>query len=357
MNVALIIPANVYFAPYVKIYTALLDKCGVIYDVISWDREGRKEEGIQFPFQLKRRNAISLCWGAFRFASFVKKCLNKTKYDRIIVFTSQSAIFLSHYLKRKYNKKYIFDYRDLSIEQKSIFRTPFRRVLKHSYANVVSSLAFVKYLPQEFKYILSHNFNVEEVRKALNSSSAMDVKSAEGAAIDVLTIGGIRDYESNVKVVEHLANVDNVTVRFVGKGSATPMLESFAKSINASNITFEGYYPKEKEKQYVNDCTFLNIFYPRRPSHDTALSNRFYNSLIYKRPMITTVDTLQGDFAIKYNVGIAIEDCIDLDVKMRLFLKNMDVELYVKNCNMLLKEFLADYDTWEGIVRKFVEVD
>lgn len=357
MKVALIIPANVYFAPYVKIYTKILDRFGVCYDIISWNREGRAEEGIQFSYQLKNRNPISLCWGSYCFASFVKKCLKKTKYERLVVFTSQSAIFLSRYLKRRYKGKYIFDYRDLSIEQKAVFHVPFNRVLKHSYINVVSSLAFVKYLPQNYNYILSHNFNVDEVRKALTTSQMKDLKSTDGGTIDVLTIGGIRDYESNVQVVEHLANVDNVTVRFVGKGCAAPMLERFAKSTNANNVTFEGYYPKEKEKQYINDCTFLNIFYPRKPSHDTALSNRFYNSLIYKRPMITTINTLQGDYASKYKVGIAIENCIDLDVKLRLFIKNMDVESYIKNCNLLLKEFLADYDTWENKVHEFIKVD
>lgn len=357
MRVALIIPSNVYFTPYVKIYTEVLDKFGVSYDVISWDREGRAEDCIQFSYQLKNRNPISLCWGLYRFASFVKKCLKKTKYERLVVFTSQSAIFLSHYLTTRYRGKYIFDYRDLSIEQKAVFRIPFNRVLKHSYINVVSSLAFVKYLPQNYHYILSHNFNIEEVRKALMTSQTMDVKSMDGGVIDVLTIGGIRDYESNVQVVEHLANVDNVTVRFVGKGSAAPMLERFAKSINANNVTFEGYYHKEKEKQYINDCTFLNIFYPRKPSHDTALSNRFYNSLIYKRPMITTINTLQGDYASKYKVGIAVENCIDLDAKLRLFIKKMDIESYINNCNTLLKTFLADYDTWENKVHKFIKVD
>lgn len=358
MRVGIVVPANISYAPYVSIYTKMLDNNNISYDIISWNREGLKEEGIQYPLQLASRNPIVLVLAYLRFSLFAKRHIKESKYDKLIIFTPQAAIFASRFLKIYYKDKYIFDYRDLSIEQKAFFKRPFVRVLKNSFMNVVSSPGFLKYLPSNYKYYLSHNFNVEELRLALESEDeSLNYIDESSSVIDVLTIGGIRDYESNVQVIEHLANIEGINMRFIGRGSAAPALEEYANSINATNISFEGFYPKEKEKTYVNDCTFLNIFYPRKPSHDTALSNRFYNSLIYKRPMITTMDTIQGDYASKYKVGIAIEDCRELDIQMRQFLNNMDVESYVNNCNMLLTEFLTDYNTWEGQIRKFLEID
>lgn len=83
-------------------------------------------------------------------------------------------------------------------------------------------------------------------------------------------------------------------------------------------MSFVGYYPKEKE--YVAEALFLNIFYSHKPSHNTAISNRFCNSLIYRKPMITTRGTIQGDYAEKYNVGVALDYCENLPEILRTYI-------------------------------------
>lgn len=353
MKIALVLPNNIWFCPFASIYSKLLEKLHIEYDIISWNRSGKEEEAIQYNVAPKSRNPIRLLLGYYRFASFVKKTIKKNGYDRLIVFTPQSAIFLSAFLEKEFRGKYIFDYRDLSLEQKSYFKGPFLKVLKNSFANVISSPGFKKYLPEGFDYILSHNFDVDVVRESLTKDIIINLDSS---LIDVLTIGGIRDYESNVQVIENLANVDGFSVRFVGKGPSGDALQKAAHSLKAQNVFFEGYYPKEREKQYVEGATFLNIFYPRKASHDTALSNRFYNSLIYAKPMITTAHTTQGDYAEAFKVGIALEDCNHLPTDLMNYLHSMNVSLYKENREKLLREFLVDYDNWESLVMQFLDM-
>ena len=49
MNVALILPGSIWYAPYVRIYTRILDKTNTDYSIISWNREGDdKPEGFQY---------------------------------------------------------------------------------------------------------------------------------------------------------------------------------------------------------------------------------------------------------------------------------------------------------------------
>lgn len=353
MKIALVLPNNVWFCPYAAIYSKLLDKLQIEYDIISWNRLGKEENAIQYNVNPNTRNPIKLLLAYYKFATFVKKTIKKNGYDRLIVFTPQSAIFLSAFLKKEFKGKYIFDYRDLSLEQKFYFKSPFLQVLKNSYANVISSPGFKKYLPEGFDYILSHNLDVDVVKESINKNItiALDNKN-----IDVLTIGGIRDYESNVQVIENLANVDGFSVRFVGKGPSAEALQKVALSLNAKNVLFEGYYPKEKEKDYVEDSTFLNIYYPRKASHDTALSNRFYNSLIYAKPMITTAHTTQGDYAEAYQVGVALKNCENLPTVLKDYLQNLDISLYQENREKLLRSFLLDYDKWESVVKQFLEM-
>lgn len=351
MKIALILPNNVWFCPYVCIYRKLLDKLNIKYDIISWNRSGKEEDAIQYNYCLKSRNPLQLIWAYYKFATFVKKQIKQNVYDKLIVFTPQSAIFLSDFLEKEYKGKYIFDYRDLSLEQKAYFKKPFVRVLKNSFANVVSSPGFKKYLPHGFDYVISHNFDVDNVRDALNKEKVLELNQQP---IEILTIGGIRDYESNLQIIKNTVNVAGFIVRFVGEGPSAVALKNTAEELNAKNILFEGYYPKDKEKYYINKTTFLNIYYPRKASHDSALSNRFYNSLIYGKPMITTANTLQGDYASKYGVGLAMENCNNLPGVLKEYLKNLDSKRYQLNCKTLLKEFLLDYSKWENIIKQFV---
>lgn len=352
-KIAIVLPNNIWFSPYVSIYTEVLRANKIPYDIISWNRDGSEDNPLQFNYVLNDKNPFVLFRAYHKFASFVKKMITEKSYERLIVFTPQSGIFLSNFLKKNFKGKYIFDYRDLSIEQKFYFKKPFLKVLQNSYANVISSLGFKKYLPKRYKYIISHNFNVESVRRALDDNVGEELTDNP---IDVLTIGGIRDYESNVQIIEHLANVSGFSVRFVGKGPSAAALQKRTAELKADNVSFIGYYPKEREKEYVAEASFLNIFYPRKPSHDTAISNRFYNSLIYRKPMITTRGTIQGDYAEKYNVGVALDSCENLPEILRTYLSSTNTKLICDNSNKLLRDFLKDYELWESMFLNFIDM-
>lgn len=97
----------------------------------------------------------------------------------------------------------------------------------------------------------------------------------------------------------------------------------------------------------------MNIFYPRIVTHDTALSNRFYNSLIYHRPMIVTKNTCQGDYAESYQVGVAVVDCDNLTSNLQSFLLQ-DFDAYCKRCDSLLNDFLKDQEQFVNAVKEFV---
>ena len=348
-KIALVIPNNLWVSPYISIYTLLFDNLKIEYDIISWDREGREEVGIQFHYKEKKRNQIAVLWSYLKYSRFLKKTIEKNGYEKLIVFTPQVGIFLSSFLEKKYKGRYILDYRDLSLEQKPIFAKLFRRVLLNSYANVISSPGFKRYLPQGFEYMVSHNFNVKIVKKIL----AEDSKPYSENLTTILTIGALRT-DMNREVMDALGNVTGFEMSFVGKGIAADYLENYAKDRGYKNIVFTGYYKKEEEPSIYKQHAFVNIVYPLIPSHISALSNRFYNSLIYKRPMIVTRGTVQGDYAEKYGVGLVIDDCEDLDLKLNEYRMKIDFSMYSKQCNMLLDVFLKDNNKFEDMVYCFV---
>ena len=47
MKVGLILPGTIWYAPYVRIYTRILDENNTEYSIISWNRDGKdSKEGM-----------------------------------------------------------------------------------------------------------------------------------------------------------------------------------------------------------------------------------------------------------------------------------------------------------------------
>lgn len=355
MKVALVLAGSIWYAPYVRNYKCIFDNEHVDYSIISWNREGDdKPEGFQYNVHCENGHG-SAGLSAYRgYLKFIKRTIREQGFDRIIVFGPQMTCLLSTFLLKNYRHQYIIDYRDLSIEQKPVFKQLFSIMLRYSYANVISSPGFKRCLPKR-DYFLSHNFDVRAVREILEKRNDCSSFNADNG-IDILTIGAIRDYSSNIEVTKAIANQEGFSLRFVGRGQGTvERLQEYCDSVNATNVSFVGAYDKPEEAGYVKSCTFMNIFYPRIITHDTALSNRFYNSLIYRKPMIVTKDTIQGDYAEKYNVGVAIKDCTNLTEELQAFL-HQDYQEYSERCDELLKQFLEDQKTFESAVKRFVAV-
>lgn len=351
MKIALLLPANKWFSPYLKIYTDLFDKYHIRYDVIFWDRDKSESNELGFVSDITLNSIHGKLKSYFQYISFVKEKINIIKYEKIIVFSSQLAICLYPLLLGKYKNKYIIDFRDLSIEQNFILKGIYKNILKNSYCNVISSPGFKKYLPKNVEFILSHNFDINIVKKALKEP----LKNINNDKIIILTIGGIRDYESNIEVVKALSNVPNIILKFIGKGNAAERIKDFVNDNNIENVLFSGYYNKSDEPNIIKDATFLNIYYPLKPSHNTALSNRFYNSLIFKKPMIVTKNTVQGDYVDKYKLGLALSDCRNLLLKINDYLEHFDDNAFFNNANMLLNRFIDDYNEFESKVLSFIK--
>lgn len=347
-KLALIVSNNLWSCPYVKIYSKLLDGWGIDYDIISWDREGREEEGIQYTNIEKSRNPLCVFMSFVRFSAFVKRTVRKNNYSKLIVFDSQLGIFLASFLKKYYQGNYVFDYRDLSIEQKTLFKKSFSTLLKNSYLNVISSPGFKKYLPQ-FDYTLCHNIDIIKAQKGLMPVAPPDYKQG----IKVLTIGAIRQ-DLNYEVIDSLGDKEEITLSFVGKGPFSSNLEGYVKDKGYKNINFKGFYKKEEEESIIRDCTMINIAYPLIPSHISALSNRFYNSLIYRRPMIVTKGTIQGDFAEKYKVGLTLNEYTNLASEIINYLNDLNNSDYDNNCKMLLSKIIEENELFEQKLKNFV---
>lgn len=350
MKIALILAANKWAAPYLKIYIDLLNKHNVSYDIIYWNRD-LTENNSHLSWNQKPKNGnINRFLDYKYFSNFVKRILKSTEYDRLIIFGEVLPIFLSSFLRNKYDNRFLIDFRDLGIEQLPIFRQLYAATIRKSALNIVSSSGFIKYLPKS-TYFISHNFDIKQIKDSLNSNYTSKNNHKD---INILTIGSIRNYESNLAIIRALENRANIHLQFVGKGIVSSQLEKYTIKNNIRNVTFKGYYKKTEELNIIEKCDFMNIFMPNIKSHSSLMSNRFYNALLLRKPMIVTSNSEQAKLVKNYNLGISIENCDNLEYKLKSFLENLDEEVFANNCKNLLKKFIDDYNLFEDKVSQFI---
>ena len=115
MKIALLLPSNRWFCPYANIYMQILNEMKVDYTLLYWNRDGSEKDENAFnmvsPYGEKK---ITKIIDYVKFVKFIKQAVMKGGYDRLIVFSPQLALFLFHFFKKNFDKRYLFDYRDLS---------------------------------------------------------------------------------------------------------------------------------------------------------------------------------------------------------------------------------------------------
>ena len=132
MKIGLLLPANRFFCPYADIYTKIFDELGTDYQVICWDKVGLEEKA-DFVYH-KKLSGNSFFFkkllGYYLYSKFIAKQVKMQKYDKLIVFGPQIALFSFSLLLKRYKGSFVLDYRDLSIEQK--FKKKYLKLLENS---------------------------------------------------------------------------------------------------------------------------------------------------------------------------------------------------------------------------------
>lgn len=352
MNVLLILGAMPVNSPYLNYYTKFLEQKGISYDICAWNRYENKytTQSNLFVFDSKGRSGrVKKVFDYFRYRNYLLRHINSHNYERIIVFTITTAIFLTKTLTQNFNKKYIFDIRDYS----SLLRLRFinkklKRLLSMSYVNVISSPGFKHWLPAENEYIISHNtasdiFVGEGYKAGLNNK------------IIILTIGALRDANSNIALINFLGNNNQFLLQFSGKGSATSIIQEYVNIHKLNNVLVTGEYKKEDESSIVSKVDMINILLPHNMISDYLMSNRFYLSVTHGKPMIVNSKCTQADFVKQYNLGVIIDENDNITEKIKDYWIHFDKKQYENGCAEFLQIVRSDEMKFNKTLDNFIK--
>ena len=353
MKILLLLPASPSASPYLYYYLHLFDKNNVDYDVCIWNRSNDViEDKNYFVFNSKKSNNKNLLSKVKVFGDyqeFIIKILKARQYDRIVVFTIQLAIYLSKVLVQKYKGKYIVDIRDYS----KILKIPFAynilsKILRNSALNCISSPGFRQWLPREAYYIVSHNvdFNILKCQS--------DICNQFTKPLRILTIGSIRDEASNELILSQLGNDYDYVLKFSGDGPAVPYLKSYSENHSIENVSFTGGYKKPDEMKIVKESDLINIVLPRNKVSDFLMSNRFYLSVIHRKPMIVNEGCYQAKVVKQYGLGVVINPAGNISEQIQTYIKEFNYKLYNEGCEAFIQEVLKNIDEIETKLEKII---
>ncbi len=325
MRIGIVFSNELNVCPYVEKYTKILEEKNIEYDYILWDRSNVKKD---YPKNYIVYSEYSDLYikkykkmGSFiRFAKYLNKMIQDNNYDRLIVLTSIPAIICYKLLTGEYKNKFIFDFRDLSFEKNHIFKHMLKRIIYNSYFTCISSPGFKEVLPK-YNYIIAHNFQYKYLK---NNNLENDKKNP---IIRLLHIGITRGERYNKKLADIFGNDNRFEVYIIGDGNDT---ESFKEYIqNFKNINVHGRYNNLEKEKYINNADMLLYYYPCSFNNNRALANKYYDGIIFRKPLVGNENTYSGKRIISKKLGISLslED------------EQFSNKLYDYYCNLSMEQF------------------
>lgn len=313
--------------PYIDKYLKILNQKEIPYEIIIWNRSGEKKQYPENFVVFNEKSDIFVPrwkkFGAFmRFRSFLKRTIKERHYDKLIMLSTVPAILCYKQLVKKYKGKYIFDFRDLSYERHGFFRKKVKNIAKRSFFTSLSSPGFAEKLELN-KYVMAHNFRYNDLDNAIEELS-IDTKP-----IQLLHIGITRGEEFNKRLADIFGNDNRFQVNIIGSGNDTETFKAYVKDI--PNIQVKGTYNNEDKMKFICGASMLLYYYPGDYNCDSALANKYYDGMIYKKPLIGNINTYSGRRVEDKGLGISLDiSDVNFADKVFTYITTLNKDSYLK---------------------------
>ena len=342
------------YMPYISNYEDQLKQKNISYDVVCFDRDcTKKPEHIDNVYTFSHKttaNRFAKLIPVLRYGNYVKKIINKNNYDKIIVLTTMPGVLIYKLLVSKFQKKYIFDYRDYTYEKYSFFRKIVNRLIDNSYATFISSPGYKKYFNNQSNIYISHNIsNVSDEYKKIS-----DLKNKDKITIGFL--GYVRYFDVNTKLINDFKDNKKYSLLYVGTPFSDCDLDTYCKVNNIKNVTLIGKYDNSEKARLYKNIDIINSIYSLSSEEvQPAIPNRLYDAALFKKPIIVNKGTYLSEIVEKYKLGLIV-DPFNENIKSSVenYLKNFDGKDFSKNCNKFLSEINSDRELMKKIINEFL---
>lgn len=295
---------NLHLMQFLYKYTEIFDRNNIEYDVLYWERDE-----VQYPIKFKgtpiKYSYITSNYmpkwkkilGYLKCRKFFINQIKKNKYDKIILLTTQTAIALSPLVLARYKERFVFDFRDLTMEKLPPYKAVEMQLIKNAAFVSISSPSFVDFLSFEGDYVLSHNCKNLIVNKK-------DMSKDE--PIRITFWGMVRQEAFQKRICDKFGNDNRFFLSYHGEG-CTEQLDEYCREKGYNNICFTGRYYPEDIENFVADTDILLNLYENEGKQEHALTVKLYDGIRYQLPMIVAKDSFMQRYLKEYSFVLPVE--------------------------------------------------
>lgn len=351
---------NIYVLPYAKLYIDAIHSSGAECDLVFWDRDASDGENDIYEgcrklcYQKKithQSSSKDKMQGYIEARGFILKKLKENDYDGIIFLQTHAAVASYPILKKKYKNKYIVDIRDYTLENFSFYRYMEKKVFSKSFATIISSPAYRRFLPDR-EYVIAHNYSPfpENIVKEIKKNEA---DKSEGP-IQISFVGTVRFLDMDMKILKLFANDNRFKLNYFGSGSEA--LKEFCVGEGICNTEFYGSFSPDMTASFYKKTDLINNLYGNNtPFLDYALSNKLYHSAQFYIPVLVCPDTYMEEISQEYGMGFVF-DPDRKDEKDRLFewYRNLNRKDFAEGCDTFISNVKRENEGFKNILCDFL---
>lgn len=339
MKILLLGFGKIAYMPYMNFYLDTLAEENIRFELIYWDRDGKTDAAIPtvisraYKFEAHLEEQLSFRKKLKYFAKYRKFALNILKhnaYDRIIILHTTPGLTLLDYLTRKYKKRYVLDFRDISYEYIPIYRKLVGTLSKKSAITFVSSDAFRKFLPVEKNIFTIHNY----MEDSLNYKMIREQFERNRKVLRISYWGLVRQVDVNKKVMDALGNDPRFELHYYGRMQQDGRdMEQYAISKNYSNVYFHGAYMPTERYEFAMKTDLIHNIYDCGYTTGNAIGNKYYDGIIFGIPQICAEGSYMGEVVKKGKVGMTINlNESDVANNIWTYYNSLEWKKFEENC-------------------------
>lgn len=350
---------KIKYMPYMNFYLDKINTQKNKVDVIYWNRDLKEEEVIfdkkivyhEFKcYQEDDVKKILKIKNFLKFKKYTEKIIKENNYDFVIVLHTLPGVLIYKTLKSKFTNKYILDYRDFTYESFKPFKNIIHKLVKYSKYTFVSSDKYRKYLPSEYenKTFTSHNIMTNELNIKIQS-----VSKKKHDKIRIAYWGFIREEEINKEIIRKISSDERFELHYYGREQQVALnLKKYVKENNINNIYFHGEYKPKDRLKFSNETDLIhNIFSSKNMM--MSMSNKYYDSIMFKIPLLCMENSFMGEKVTKNGIGIEINPYDNsFNDRIYQYYTKLKMKDFFNNCDKELNNVLEEIKKSDSIIKK-----
>lgn len=351
-KIAILSCVNIKHMSLISLYTDILKREGIEYDVIYMDKYGEDEE-IECNHKYRYVNKIDRNLPRlikkvkyYLFKPWACRIMKKNNYDFIIVWNDLAIFLFANFLKKEYEKKYCLNVRDNMYYDKKKYLRMYRRCFAGSSFNTIASKGFLDFLPSDVQFLPIHSLNLS----VLNGMRIHERMRRKDEKIRIGFIGYVRYFERNKKMLQCFSNDSRYEIHYYGKGANE--LKKYAEINGIKNGFFHDSFPVADTAMYLENIDIMNNLYGNDSLNTRkAISIKFFHSLYARIPILVNTDTYIGAVADSLGIGFYVTDFSE-QLKDELFewYHKIDFDKLSQSCENYLLSIEKENREFEKIV-------